>query len=201
MKTPLLVLATLLYVVPSRASDVLCPTSTDTCVTNEDMDAIVKILTEKQCLQTTQPTIQLDPITIVVDKEGRVYYSGADPKPYTLKMSWCNYEVTARGKLDLTVAKNEPPVWGFRFRPKFSGSYLFVDGLSSTKAIDGVDVGVLWDFFYYKSVNLNVSTGFRSIGGGLGFDLVRNVTLYGGYAFSLWTLKHNPSIGLGFSLW
>jgi len=172
-----------------------------TCVSDADLKTFVYLLEEKHCLQTTQPTIQLDPVTVIVDKDGRLYYSGADPKPYTLKLSWCNYEVTATGKVALTVAKNELPVWGFRFRPKFAGSYLFVDGFSSTKAIDGVDVGVLWDFLYYKSVNLNVSTGFRSIGGGVGLDLFKSITLYGGYAFSWWTLKHNPSIGIGFALW
>lgn len=172
-----------------------------TCVADKDLTTFVSLLEEKHCLQTTQPIIQLDPVTVIVDKEGRLYYSGADPKPYTLKLSWCNYEVTATGKVALTVAKNELPVWGFRFRPKFAGSYLFVDGFSSTKAIDGVDVGVLWDFLYYKSVNLNVSTGFRAIGVGIGVDLFKSMTLYGGYAFSWWTLKHNPSIGIGFALW
>lgn len=95
----------------------------------------------------------------------------------------------------------EPPVWGFRFRPKFAGSYLFVDGFSSSKAVDGVDVGLLWDFFYYKAVNLNVATGFRSIGAGLGADLTRNFGLYGGWSISWWTFKQNPQLGLYFSFW
>jgi hypothetical protein len=199
MKRLLLTLMLLLWSVPVWAQ-ALCEEGA-ICVSDADMKTFVTLLEEKRCLQTTQPTIQLDPVTVVVDKDGRVYYSGADPKPYTLKLSWCPYEVTATGKVALTVAKNEPPVWGFRFRPKFVGSYLFVDGFSSSKAVDGVDVGVLWDFLYYKAFNVNIATGFRSIGGGLGFDLVRNVTLYGGYAFSWWTLKHNLSIGVGFALW
>ena len=175
--------------------------SPDQCVSDKDMSAFIQVLTEKQCLQKTHPTFQLDPITIVVDKEGRVYYSGAAPKPYTVKMTWCGYDVIAEGSVALVVAKNEPPVWGFRFRPKFAGSYLFVDGFSSTKAVDGVDIGILWDIFYYKAVNLNIATGFRSVGAGVGLDLFRNMTLYGGYAFSWWTLKHNPSVGVGFALW
>jgi hypothetical protein len=165
------------------------------------MKAFIALAEEKKCLQTTQPTIQLDPVTVVVDKDGRVYYSGADPKPYTMKLSWCSYELTATGKVALTVAKNEPPVWGFRFRPKFMGSYLFVDGFSSSKAIDGVDVGILWDFLYYKAINVNVATGFRSIGGGIGFDWTSNFGAYAGYGFSWWTLKHNPQLGLYFSFW
>lgn len=199
MKRLMLALTLLLWSIPAW-SQVACGEGS-TCVSDTDLKAFIVLLEEKQCLQTTQPTIQLDPVTVVVDKDGRVYYSGANPKPYTLKINWCNYALTASGKVALTVAKNEPPVWGFRFRPKFVGSYLFVDGFSSSKAIDGVDVGVLWDFLYYKSFNLNVSTGFRSIGGGVGLDLVRNITLYSGYSFSWWTLRHNPSIGMGFSFW
>jgi hypothetical protein len=201
MKRFLLTLTLLLWSIPAWAQAQAVCGEGATCVSDADMKAFITLLEEKKCLQTTQPTIQLDPVTVVVDKDGRVYYSGADPKPYTLKLSWCTYELIATGKVALTVAKNEPPVWGFRFRPKFAGSYLFVDGFSSTKAIDGVDVGILWDFLYYKSVNLNASTGFRSIGGGVGLDLFKNMTLYGGYAFSWWTLKHNPSIGIGFTLW
>lgn len=199
MKRLLLSLALLLWSIPVLAQ-VVCGEGT-TCVSDADLKAIITILEEKKCLQTTQPTIQLDPVTVVVDKDGRVYYSGSEPKPYTLKLSWCSYEVTATGKVAMTVAKNEPPVWGFRFRPKFVGSYLFVDGFSSSEAIDGVDVGVLWDLLYYKALNLNVATGFRSIGGGFGFDLTRNFGVYTGYGFSWWSLKHNPQLGLYFSFW
>jgi hypothetical protein len=199
MKRLLLALTILLW--PTLAWAQVSCVEDDTCVSKKDMENFIAVLQEKQCLQKTQPTLQLDPVTVVVDKEGRVYYSGDEPKPYTVKVTWCGYDVTATGKVLLTVAKNEPPVWGFRFRPKFAGSYLFVDGFSSTKAVDGVDIGVLWDFLYYKAVNLNVATGFRSIGAGVGLDLFRNITLYGGYAFSGWTLKHNPSVGVGFALW
>jgi hypothetical protein len=171
------------------------------CVSDADLKTFLALANEKKCLQTTQPAFKLDPVVVVVDKEGRVYYSGDEPKPYTLKMSWCTYELTATGKVALTVAKNEPPVWGFRFRPKFAGSYLFVDGFSSTKAVDGVDIGILWDLAYYKAVNFNIATGFRSVGAGLGLDITRNFGGYAGYAFSWWTLKHNPQLGLYFAFW
>lgn len=200
MKTLLLALAVVLYALPSRA-DISCPNSDDTCVSKADLDAFVAVLKEKKCLQTTQPTFKLDPVTIITDVDGRVYYSGADPHPYTVKMSWCGYDVTAQEKLTLVVAKKEPPVWGFRFRPKFAGSFLFVDAFNQSSAKQAVDVGILWDILYYKAFNLNVATGFRFAGAGLGVDIFKNMTLYGGYAFSWWTLKHNPSIGVGFALW
>ncbi len=196
-----LILAIVLYSLPSRASDVLCPNSDDTCVSKQDLDTFMSVLREKKCLQTTQPTFKFDSVTIVTDVDGRVYYSGSNPHPYTVNLSWCGYDVTYTGKLTLVVAKKEPPVWGFRVRPKFAGSFLFVDAFKQSSAGEAVDVGLLWDIFYYKALNFNVATGFRSIGAGFGVDLFRNMTVYGGYAFSWWTLKHNPSIGVGFSLW
>lgn len=172
-----------------------------TCVPPEDMSVFLQLLKDKKCQQTSQPTFKLDPVNIVVDQEGRVYYSGSEPHPYTLRMSWCNYEVTATGKVDLVVAKREPPEWGFRFRPKFSGSFLFMDAFERPTAAEAVDVGFLWEFLYWKSLNLNLSTGFRSAGAGVGFDVTKNFGVYGGYAFSWWTLKHNPQAGLYFAFW
>jgi hypothetical protein len=200
MKSLLLVLAIVLYALPSRA-DVSCPNADDTCVPKADMDAFVAVLKEKKCLQTTQPTFKLDSVTIITDVDGRVYYSGADPHPYTVKMSWCGYDVTAQEKLTLVVAKKEPSVWGFRFRPKFAGSFLFVDAFNQSSAKQAVDVGILWDFVYYKAFNLNIATGFRSAGLGVGMDITRNFGGFVGAAYSWWTLKVNPQAGLYFAFW
>jgi hypothetical protein len=172
-----------------------------TCVPPADMRVFVELLQEKQCLQKTPPQFKLDSITIIEDKEGRIYYSGAQPHPYTLKMSWCGYEATGTGNVNVQVAIREPPVWGFRFRPKFAGSFLFVDAFKQKNAAEAVDVGILWDFFYWHAWNLNVATGFRSVGAGVGVDLTRNFSLYAGYAFSFWTLYSNPQAGLSFAFW
>jgi hypothetical protein len=201
MKALLLALAITLYVYPSRASDILCPNGDDTCVSKGDLEVFVSVLREKKCLQTTQPTFKLDPVTVITDVDGRVYYSGSDPHPYTIKMSWCGYDVTAIEKLNLVVAKKEPPIWGFRFRPKFAGSFLFVDSFNRSSAGEAVDVGVLFDFLYYKAFNLNVAAGFRSAGIGVGMDITRNFGGFIGAAYSWWTLKVNPQAGLYFSFW
>jgi hypothetical protein len=201
MKALLLALAITLYVFPSRANEIVCPNGDDTCVSKGDLEAFVSVLREKKCLQTTQPTFNLDAVTIITDVDGRVYYSGSDPHPYTVKMSWCGYEVTAIEKLTLVVAKKEPPTWGFRFRPKFAGSFLFVDAFSQSSAKQAIDVGLLWDFLYYKAFNLNVVTGFRSAGLGVGMDATRNFGGFIGGAYSWWTLKVNPQAGLYFSFW
>lgn len=172
-----------------------------TCVPDEDMDAIVQILRERKCLNDEKPEFKLDPVTIVIDQEGRVYGSGAQPKPYTVTMSWCNLEARAEGKVQLLVAKREPPVWGFRFRPKFQSGFLFVDALKNKDALSAVDVGLLLEPVYYRQFNLNVAVGFRSLGAGLGFDITKNFGAYAGYAVSYDSWLSNPYAGLSFAFW
>jgi len=170
-------------------------------VAKEDMGTFIQLLRDQKCRTSHPPELTLDPIVVVEDKEGRVYGSGAQPRPYTIRMTWCNYEVVASGKVQLTVAKREPPVWGFRFRPKFSSGFLFASAFVKQDALSAIDVGVLWEGFYYRSVNLNLATGFRSVGIGLGVDLLKNVTLYGGYAVSYEGWLSNPYVAVGIALW
>lgn len=191
-----LVFLVLLVSIPASAD---CPNGS-TCVPPEDLKIFVGTLQEKQCLLKTKPELKLDPILLVGDQDGRVYFSGGDPKPYKARLHWCNYDADFEGKLNVVVALKEPKVWGFRFRLKFAGSFLPLDAVQK-KPADGVEVGLLWDFFYWKDLNLNIATGFRSVGAGLGYDITKNFGLYGGYAFSWWTMRSNPQVGLYFGFW
>lgn len=183
------------------------------CVANDDLAMFVDLAREQKCRTDTPPTFDLDPVTIVVDKEGRVFYSGAEPHPYTVRMKWCNYEVKAEGKVDIVAAMMEPPIWGFRFRPKAYMAVLPLEALYElgTDTITGedgnlsvgdlFDAGVMVDFLYYDWLNLNVATGFRSFGGGLGADLTSNFGAYLGYANTWGDWHHNVGVGLWFSFW
>lgn len=183
----------------SRAED--C--SGGTCVPKADMDKFVEVLKEKKCLQTTKPSFDLDPITIVVDKDGRVFYSGAAPSPYTIRMKWCGYDAEAAGKVKLTAAMRQPSLWGFRFRPKAYIGVLPLEALSNPDASFGDvwDAGVMVDFLHYDWLNLNAAVGFRSFGGGLGADLTQNFGIYAGYADTWGTWHPNANVGLWFSFW
>jgi len=175
------------------------------CIPPEDLEVFVKLLREKKCLQDEKPVYQIDPIVITTDVDGRVYYSGAMPKPYTIQMRWCNYDVQAQGILDVQVAKRVPPEWGFRFRLKFYGGFLFTDAFEKYNdkydPSRAVDAGLQADFFHWRSVNFNVGAGFRSAQVSVGVDLTKNFGVFGGYAFSFWSLRHNPQVGLYFSFW
>lgn len=146
------------------------------CVPHSDMEILVQILRERQCLETIPPSLRLDEITIVLDEDGRVFYDGAGPElPYTVTLDWCHYSATGTGTLQLVAAVDEPPVWGFRFRPKAYVSYLFLTPFFDGNEFgDGVDAGFMVDFFHFKSLNFNVQLGFRSFGAAVGLDVTRN---------------------------
>jgi hypothetical protein len=172
------------------------------CVPPEDMTAIVQVLQEKKCLQTEKPTFELDPVNIVVDKDGRIFFSGANPHPYTLKMKWCTYDVKAEGKVNVVAAIQEPPTWGFRFRPKAFAGYLLAEPFRTdgtwSKAIDA---GLMADLFYIREFSMNVHAGFRSFGLGLGVDIVKNFGGYVGYALTWDGFRSNPEAALWFAFW
>lgn len=173
-----------------------------TCVPQEDMTKFVELLHERKCLQETAPTFKLDPVTVVVDREGRMYYSGANPKPYKVHMDWCHFSADAVGKVDVLAAVQEPPSSGFRFRPKaFMGMLVLEPFREGKKPKDGLDAGLMLDVLYYKDFNLNVHAGFRSIGGGLGVDIFRSFGAYAGYALSWDGFHHNPEAALWFAFW
>jgi len=168
-----------------------------TCVADQDLQDLITLAEEAKCLKTEVPTYEMGSFTITTDEDGRVYYSGAAPHPLTMRMKWCHYTVDAEARLNVIVAKKVPDVWGFRFRVKFAGSFLFLDAVERSPQ-DAVDVGLLWEFFYWKDLNVNVATGFRSAGLGVGYDITRNFGAFAGYAFSFWTLRSNPQAGLYF---
>lgn len=176
-----------------------------TCVPKEDMDTFVKLLREKQCQLKETPKFELDPIQIVIDQHGRVFFSGADPKPYKLRMTWCSYVIEATGKVEVIAAMREPPLWGFRFRPK---AYM---GIIPTEVVyesdeprefrDFTDAGVMLDFLHYDWANLNAAVGYRSLGAGVGIDLTENFGAYAGYALTWGSWHHNANVSLWFSFW
>lgn len=172
-----------------------------TCVPTEDMATIRQVLKDKHCEQTTKPEFKADPINIIIDKDGRIYGSGSDPKPWTLHMKWCSYEIDAAGQVQLLAAMRQEPDYGFRFRPKASMGLLVVEAFKRNPWTEAIDVGVLVEPFFYHSLNLNIAVGFRSFGAGVGVDLTRNMGFYLGYAAAFSGLRSNPYAGFYFAFW
>jgi hypothetical protein len=174
----------------------------DVCVVREDLKAFIEIAKEKACLQDNKPEFELDPVNIIVDRDGRIFYSGAAPHPYKLRMKWCNYVVEAEGKVNVLAAVQEPPSWGFRFRPKAYMGALLVEPFRGDKDLKkAIDAGLMLDMLYLYDFNLNVHVGFRAVGAGLGVDIFQNFGLYGGYALSWDGFRSNPEAALWFAFW
>jgi hypothetical protein len=166
------------------------------------MDIFVKLLKEKQCQLNETPELKLDPIQIVIDKRGRVFSTGDKPYPYTIQLTWCNYEIEAVGRVKVVAAMKQPPIWGLRFRPK---AYLGVLPLEPFYGEDlgfrdVVDAGVMLDFLYYDWANLNATVGYRSVGMAVGIDLTENFGAAVGYGLTWGQWHHSvvPSLWFGF---
>jgi hypothetical protein len=204
-------LALLLTLVPSVAlAQPVEPTeckNPDVCVPPGDMQDFLVGLRAEKCLKTTLPTVTMDRIAIVTDKDGRLFTSGDQPNPFTVKIDWCSYQATGTGKVDVYAAKAEPEIWGFRFRPKayigalpFEAAYALPEGETRT-LMSLVDAGAMVDFLYYDWANLNAAVGFQSFGGGIGVDLTSNFGAYIGWAMTWATWHQNVNAGLWFSFW
>jgi len=175
-----------------------------TCVTDADMQKFIELLKDRKCLDESYPQFKLDDVVIVTDSDNRTFYTGKGTKvPYTMTMTWCHYDVKAKGEAKVIAAIKEPPVWGFRFRPKASVQYLPLLALFQNNAYSGIDVGVGADFLYYKSSNLGAHLGFRSVGLVGGVDITQNFGFNVGWAIA-WEALVNPksaplnNLNLGF---
>jgi hypothetical protein len=158
------------------------------------------VLKEKKCLTTEKPSFELDPITVITDDKGRVFYSGADPNPYKLKMRWCGYEAEGTGKVKVVAAMKEPETWGFRFRPKAYLGYLPLEPIVYDKEpVGGVDAGLMLDLFHVQLANVNLAVGFRSFGLGAGVDITQNFGAYAGYGMSWNGWNHNLNTAIWFA--
>lgn len=172
-----------------------------TCVPPEDLRVFVQLLKDQKCRQTTTPEVTMDSVVIVTDKQGRVYTSGTGPRPFTTLLRWCNYELTVKSTLNVYAAQAQDPTWGFRFRPKATLGYMPLYALKTKDWVNGWDVGLLLEPFYYRWLNLNGFVGWREVGAGVGLDLTRNVGLYAGYGITWTTWASQVTLAVSFALW
>jgi opacity protein-like surface antigen len=169
------------------------------CLPQKDLDTFLTIARDRQCLEHEKPVFDVDRVVIVTDEDGRVFYTGADPKrPFTIRMKWCHLDVDATGEVQITAGMKTPETYGFRFRPKAYLSYLPFK-LSHGSFESGVDAGILIDLAFFEWVNFNVAAGFRSVGAGLGFDLTTNFGIYAGYGIGWTEPLHNVNAGVYFA--
>lgn len=194
------ILALCLTTARTAAGQEVCP-SGKVCVDKEDMPVLIEALKEKKCLLSQEPKVATTPITVITDRQGRIYASGNQPNPFTVHLEWCNYSIDAEGSTKILAAKLVEPSWGFRFRPKATVGILGTELLRGEKFTSTLDGGALLEPFYFHWVNLNAYVGIRSVGGGLGVDLTKNVGVNLSYAVTWESWRSNPFLSVSFALW
>jgi hypothetical protein len=172
------------------------------CVDKADMPAFIQLARDQKCRAEQSPKVIADDVSIVLDRQGRVYGSGTGLRPFAVRIDWCNYQLEAKTELQVLAAQRVEPSWGFRLRLKPAFGVLVPDvfraDLKGYKALDG---GLLVEPFYVYDVNLNAYVGLRSFGVGLGYDITKNMTAYVGYSAAWDAFRPNLLLGVGFSLW
>ena len=182
------------------AQDLPCPEG-HFCVPKAEMrEVFIPLLKAQKCRTETEPTFELDSVVIITDRQGRVYFTGNEgPKPYKLKVNWCNYEIEAEAKIGVHVAQREEPSWGYRGRFKATFGILGTE-LLERDFESSLDGGLLWEPFYFlEIINLNAYVGVRSFGAGVGVDITDNFGGYGALAITWASWRMNPMVSLFFS--
>lgn len=163
------------------------------------MDVILEVLGERKCLDTHPPVLTLDRVIITVDQDGRYYYSGGAPNPYTVQVDWCHYKIVGEGQVDVQVARLLPPTWGFRFRPKTHVGYLPTAIFDGSGFMNGVEVALGADMLYWRSLNLGATVGFRGVSIGPGYDVTKNFGVWAGYEVTYLAPHHGAIAGIWFA--
>jgi hypothetical protein len=168
-------------------------------VAKEDLQTLLQLARDEKCRRATQPQLTADKLTLVVDRQGRVFASGSGTAPFTLTLDWCNYHIEAKGQVGVYAAQMPEPTWGGRFRPKAALGFLPVEALR-TDVPSALDAGLLLEPFYWQYLNLNAFVGVRSVGAGLGLDVTKNLGVYTGYAWR-WQGRSQVIGAVSFALW
>lgn len=150
-----------------------CP-ATDVCVERQDIMMMLQLAREAKCRAETSPVATAEPISIVLDRQGRVFGSGTGDKPFKLHLEWCNYEIDTESQITLLAAQRVEPEWGFRFRAKAAFGVLTRQLFEGRNLTEYGDIGLMLEPFYFRWLNLNGFVSFRSVGIGLGVDITTN---------------------------
>ncbi len=166
------------------------------CVAKKDLDVLLDVAAQHKCRGATEPTLSLDDIRVVVDKKGRVYGSGAEPYPYTIKLDWCNYQIVSKGHVRIIAARAFEPFWEFQLKPRFYASILPVRVFEDSSAwVSAFDVGLGMEFFHAGPWAATAGLGIRSGSLQGSLDLTDNFGFMVGYGVQWKDFTPTPLIG------
>lgn len=133
---------------------------------------------ELEALQRARPEISLDPINIVVDKDGRVFMQ--DKLMGKLKLGKLEYDLDVGLSSKIVKAEKPPYDLHLKFKAIITQSYEYTDGDNLKGFTSG---GIVLEPAYYEMVNLNFVLTPRFYGVALGLDVTEHADIIGGIGF------------------
>lgn len=153
---------------------------------------LLKIAKEYEEVLASTPKIEIEPLVVVMDEKSRVFLQ--EKVPGTLNLGSLNYDLQL--KIGGTVAKREPPPYGFNL--KFKASYLYSFETNRDGEVQGHHSGGIGiEPFYYKHYNINLIIGSRFVGPALGFDITEHFGILAGVGLN-WTRSSAIFVGTSF---
>lgn len=178
----------------------------DICIDKSTYSLVYDKLLKLNAIEQSLPSFRFsDSIIIIVDRDNRIFSNATGEKQLsgTLDLGPLRYDLNLG--VTLEVQKKKEPDYGFRFRPKFTASWLLLNTSQIlVSPLTLVDLGVDLDVVYFKQLNANVYVGMRSLGVDLGWDVFNNSGVALGIRWE-WPshfgeeLEFSPSIGWYFA--
>lgn len=164
----------------------------DVCLTNQEHDEVVKQLDElikanvallekvKQLeeIQRASPDMQLEPLVITIDKDGRVFIK--DQLVGKLKIGDLTYDVSM--KLNTTIVRSKQAEYGFNLKLK-AGVVQNYERLSTSEIKTYTSGALAIEPYYYRYFNLNAVVGPRLYGPAIGIDVTEHLAALIGLGF------------------
>lgn len=162
------------------------------CLTNKEYNQIIKQLEDLlqsnaelikkakqlETLQKATPKLELKPISIIVDKQGRVFVN--DKVIGKLQIGELSYDVILKLKTQIVTAKSKQYGFGLRFKAVAVFSYELNDK-EQLKTYTSPALGL--EPFYYQDFNLNLLIGPRIYGPAIGIDITEHFATLIGIGF------------------
>lgn len=138
-------------------------------------DQLLKKVKELEAIQSATPSLNLSPLNIIVDEEGRVYVK--DQLIGDLTIGTLSYKVSM--KLNTTIVKARQKEYGFNLKWKAVVVQSYErDGDNHLQSYTSGALGI--EPFYYKQFNINLVIGPRLVGPAIGVDITEHFGILSG---------------------
>ena len=161
-----------------------CEQSTlcEKCLTQQEYNEIIlhleqlskvnkQLATQLEKIQTQPPQLDLEPIEIVIDNQGRVFIK--DKVKGTLQIADLNYKLDV--KIKTVVVKSNKNQYGFGIKFKAVGIMNYEKNADKLETYSTGALGL--ETFYYDSFNFNIIGSPRLLGLAVGIDVTNHFDL------------------------